>query len=203
MNYKHKRTLPRKRIRGLRRLFRQHQRWAAVPQEFSLSLLKKYYSNTEQLGIAPWTVHGKPPRAIRQLWANRLLTDFFEWQQQLTALYPEFWLSIRLYDPRFGLSELDAAIQEEKAYYERRYRNEYEEKNRPLPPEFLSIPGAAQLRWACHAVVDVFDPEEFAEHYAWYKRKPHWAAKDTNGGECVVVQTGYVWVGRAPTPSAR
>lgn len=194
---KHKRTLPHKRIRGLRRLFRQHQRWAAIPQEFSASLLAEYHINSEQLGIAPWTVHGKPPRAIRQLWANRLLTDFFEWQRQLTSLCPKSWLSIRLYDPRFGLSQLDAAIDEQQAYFERRYG--YEEENVPLPPEFRSLPGAAQLRWACHAVVDVYSPNEFAEHYSWYKKKPHWPAQTTNDEDCVVVQTGYVWVGRVPT----
>jgi hypothetical protein len=66
-------------------------------------------------------VHGKPPLAIRQLWANRLLADFFDWQRQLAALYSSFWLSIRLYDPRFGLSQLDAAIHEQQAYFERRF----------------------------------------------------------------------------------
>jgi hypothetical protein len=84
MPCKHKRTLPRKRIRGLRRLWRKHQQWA-TPQALSLDLMESVHSNTEQLGIAPWTVHGKPPLAIRQLWANRLLADFFDWQQQLTA----------------------------------------------------------------------------------------------------------------------
>jgi hypothetical protein len=75
MPYKHKRTLPRKRIRGLRRLWRKHQQWA-TPQALSLDLMESVHINTEQLGIAPWTVHGKPPLAIRQLWANRLLADF-------------------------------------------------------------------------------------------------------------------------------
>ncbi len=194
---KHKRTLNRKRIRGLRRLFRQHQRWAAAPEELSLILLERAHFQREQLGIAPWTVHGKPPLAIRQLWANRLLTDFFEWQQQLTPLYPTFWLSIRLYDPRFGLSQLDVAIHEHQAYFEGHFRNE--EGGVPLPPEFQSLPGAAQLRWACYAEVDAFSPAEFAEYHTLYKRKPYWSAQDSKGEDCVAVQTGYVWIGRAAT----
>jgi hypothetical protein len=194
---KHKRTLNRKRIRGLRRLFRQHQRWAAVPEELSLSLFERAHSQREQLGIAPWTVHGKPPLAIRQLWANRLLTDFFEWQRQLTPVYLKFYLSIRLYDPRFGLSQLDAATHEQQAYFERRFGDEGEDV--PLPFEYQSLPGAAQLRWTCYAEVDVYGVDEFAEYYAWYKRKPYWSAQNSNGEDCVVVQTGYVWVGRVAT----
>jgi hypothetical protein len=196
MLYKHKRTMHRKRIRGLRRLWRKHQQWA-TPQALSLSLLESVHSNTEQLGIAPWTVHGKPPRTIRQLWTSRLLADFFAWQQQLTLLYPAFWLSIRLYDPRFGLSQLDAAVHEQQAYFERRFGSEG--LAIPLPPEYQSLPGAAHLHWTCYAEIDVLEPDEFAEHYSWYKKKPYWTDQDANGEDCVLVQTGHFWVGRAAT----
>ncbi|MBJ6145420.1 hypothetical protein [Hymenobacter sp. BT559] len=197
MPYKPKRTLPRKRRRGLRRHWRNHQQWAAAPQALSLRLMESVHSNTEQLGLAPWTVHGKPPRAIRQLWASRLLADFFDWQRQLTALYSDFWLSIRLYDHRFGLAQLDAATHEQQAYFERRFSGKGVDV--PLPPEYQSLPGAAQLRWTCYPEVDVLEPAEFAEHVAWYKRKPHWTDQDATGKDCVLVQTGYVWVGRAAT----
>jgi hypothetical protein len=186
-----------KKVRGLRRHARKHRGWAAVPQKLSPGLMESIHIDTEQLGIAPWTVYGKPSRAIRQLWASRLLADFFEWQRQLTPLYPDFWLSIRLYDPRFGLSQLDAAIQEQQAYFERRFGSEGIDM--ALPPEYQSLSGAAQLRWTCYAEVDVLGLDEFAEHYAWYKRKPYWTEQDANGEDCVLVQTGYVWVGRAAT----
>ena len=192
---KHKRILPRKRIRGLRRLFRQHQRRAAVPEALSLRLLESIHINTEQLGIAPWTVHGKPPCAIRQLWASRLLADFFEWQRQLAPLYPSFYLAIRLFDPRFGLSQLDVAIHEQQTYFERRFRHEGESV--PLPLEYQSIPGADKLHWTAYAEVDVFDFEEFAELGAWGSRKPHWEA-ESNYGPGMVVQTGWFWVGQLP-----
>jgi hypothetical protein len=197
MPYKHKRLMHRKRQRGLCRHGRNHQQRAAMPQTLSLSLLESARGNTEQLGIAPWTVHGKPPRAIRQLWVNRLLADFFDWQRQLTALYPDFWLSIRLYDPRFGLAQLDAAIHEQQAYFERNFHNEGVDI--PLPPEYQSLLGAAQLRWTCYPVLDGLRLDEFTEHYAWYKKKPYWTDQDATGEDCVLVQTGYVWVGQAAT----
>jgi len=197
MAFKHKRTLPRKRIRGLRRHWRKHQQWAAAPQALSLDLMESVHYNTEQLGIAPWTVHGKPPRAIRQLWASRLLADFFAWQRQLMASYSDFWLSIRLYDHRFGLGQLDAAIHEQQAYFERRFQDEG--MDIPLPPEYQSLPGAAQLRWTCYPVLDGLRPDEFTEQYAWYKKKPYWTDQDADGEEWIVVQTGYVWVGQAAT----
>jgi hypothetical protein len=183
-----------KKVRGLRRHARNHRQWAAVPQKLSLGLLERAHLNTEQLGIAPWTVYGKPPLAIRQLWATRLLADFFEWHQQLTALYPAFWLSIRLYDLRFGLSQLDAAIDRQQAYFEQRFEDRGE--GMPLPPEYQSLPGAAQLRWTCYAEGDVFDLDEFAELGSWALRKPHWEAEDSNGNPVVFIQTGYKWVGR-------
>ena len=191
---KHKRTLPRKRMRGLRRLFRQHQRWAAIPEKLSLSLLERAHFQREQLGLAPWTVHGKPPLPIRQLWANRLLTDFFEWERQLTASHSEFWLSIRLYDLRFGLSQLDAAIREQQAYFERRFEDTGE--GMALPLEYQSLPGAGQLRWTCYAEGDVFGPDEFAELGSWALKKPHWETEDSNGSPVIFMQTGYKWVGR-------
>ena len=184
-----------KKVRGLRRHAHNHRQWAAVPEELSLSLLESAYFQREQLGIAPWTVYGKPPRAIRQLWASRLLADFFNWQRQLTPLYPDFWLSIRLYAPRFGLSQLDAAIHEQQAYFERHFSGEGAEV--PLPPEYQSLPGAEQLRWTCHPVLDGFRPDEFAEQYDWYRRRTYWTDQDADGEDWIVVQTGYVWVGRA------
>ena len=186
-----------KKVRGLRRHARTHRQRAAVPVVLSLSLLASAHAQCEQLGLAPWTVYGKPPRAIRQLWARRLLADFFEWQRQLTPLYPDFYLSIRLFDPRFGLSQLDAAIQEQQAYFERRFG--YEGEDVPLPPEYQALPGADKLQWTAYPEVDVYGLDEFAEYYGWYKRKPHWQEQTTDGEDCVVVQTGYVWVGRAAT----
>lgn len=184
-----------KKVRGLRRHARNHRQWAAVPQKLSLGLMESSHINTEQLGIAPWTVHGKPPRTIRQLWASRLLADFFEWQRQLTPLYSDFWLSIRLYDPRFGLAQLDAATHEQQAYFERRFSGEGADV--PLPPEYQSLPGADKLHWTAYAEADAFDFEEFAELGTWASRKPHWEA-ESNDGPCMVVQTGWFWVGRLP-----
>ena len=95
------------------------------------------------------------------------------------------------------MSQLDAAIHEKQRYFESRFRLEGEAV--PLPPEYLSLPGASQLSWKCYAEIDAFDPDEFAEHYAWFKKKPHWSAQTADGNDCVVVQTGYLWVGQMAT----
>ncbi|RZK15255.1 MAG: hypothetical protein EOO56_23230 [Hymenobacter sp.] len=92
------------------------------------------------------------------------------------------------------MSQLDAAIHEQQDYFERRFSTKGADV--PLPPEYQSLP---HLRWTCYAVSDGFRPDEFAEQYAWYKRRTYWTDHDADGEDWLVVQTGYIWVGRAAT----
>ncbi len=189
--------MSKKRVRGLRRHWRRHQQWATKLTLPNLAWLAGHESDRDQLGLAPWNVHERPPLAFRRLWARRLLTDLQQWRAQLVPLYPDVYLAIYLYDSRFGLSQVIAAIGTRKPRYERRRFGP--EQDIPLPSEYRDLPGVADLIWTAHAEVDVFMPDEFAAFGRWGKRKPHWLASTTDGDDCVVVQTGWVWVGRVPT----
>jgi hypothetical protein len=187
--------MDKKRVRGLRRYWRRHQQRAMVPTAPSLAHIARYKYDYDHLGLAPWTVHGRPPAAFRRLWATRLLTDLQQWREQLTPLYPTLYLAIWLYDMRFGKSQVVMAIEERQPYYEHFFG---EAQPIPLPSEYEDLPGVADLTWSAHEEVDVFSPEEFAELGKWGARKRHWLAMTTDGEACVVMQTGWVWVGRVP-----
>ncbi|MDJ0365401.1 hypothetical protein QMK33_09565 [Hymenobacter sp. H14-R3] len=188
--------MSKKRVRGLRRHWRRHQQRATVPTAPDLAYLAEYNYDYDQLGLAPWTVHGRPPLAFRRLWATRLLTDLQQWREQLVPLYPDLYLAIWLYDIRFGLSQVVTAIEERRLYYAHCFK---EAQPIPLPIEYQDLPGVADLTWTAHAEVDVFTPDEFAELGKWDSRRNHWRAKFTDGNDCLVVQVGWVWVGRVPT----
>jgi hypothetical protein len=196
MPYKHKRTMPRKRLRGLRRHWRNHQQWATILTPPNLPYIAVYHCDYGQLGLAPWTVYGRPPVAFRRLWAMRLLADLRQWHAQLTPLYPGLHLAIYLYDNHFGLSEVAAAIGRQKSYYEGRFQ---EAHPIPLPTEYQSLPGVSELAWTAHAEMDVFSLDDFAELGAWGTRRRHWLATTTDGDDCIVVQRGWIWVGRVAT----
>lgn len=111
-------------------------------------------------------------------------------------LYPDMYLAIWLYDIRFGKSQIVTAIEERILRYEHSFKKA---QPVPLPIEYQALPGMADLIWTAHAEVDVFTPDEFAELGKWGSRRNHWQAKFTNDGDCIVVQVGWVWVGRVPT----
>jgi len=188
--------MSKKRVRGLHRHWRQHQQRATVPTPPDLASLATYKYDYDQLGLSPWTVHGRPPLAFRRLWATRLLLDLQQWHEQLTPLYPDLYLAIWLYDIRFGLSQVVAAIAERKLRYEHLFK---EAQPVALPAEYQELPGVSDLIWTAHAEVDVFTPDEFAELGKWGLRRNHWLAKTTDGDDCMVVQVGWVWVGRPKT----
>jgi hypothetical protein len=179
--------MSKKRVRGLRRHWRRHQQWATIPTPPDLAGLATYKYAYAHLGLAPWTVHGQPPLAFRRLWATQLLTDLWQWREQLAPLYPDLYLAIWLYDSRFGKSQVVTAIEERKLRYEHLFK---EAQPVALPAEYQSLPGAADLVWTAHAEVDVFMPDEFAELGKWGARRHHWLATTTDGDDCIVVQVG-------------
>lgn len=188
--------MKKKRVRGLRRHARKHWQWAAVPQALDLAGLAQHHSDYEQLGLNPWTVYGKPPLAIRKLWASRLLNDVQQWHSQLASLYSEFYLAIWLYEPRFGLSQLVVKTKNQDI---ERYKAMFGEASAvALPIEYQLLPGAEKLQWTAYPEIDFYDTEEFTEMGRWAARKPHWKV-NTIQGPYIAVQSGWVWVGQFAT----
>lgn len=192
-----------KRIRGLRRHWRDHQGRAAIAERLSLPSIEKYQYTSAQLGLSPWSVHGKPPLAFRKLWVSRLVADFHQWHQELSFSHPDAYLAVWLYEPRFGKSQVSAATNRMKIRYEEIFDEADAEADMPLPIEYQSLPGVAALRWTCHAELESFWPDEFVECGAWASSKPHWEYQTPDGETYVAVQVGWVWVGKAETDVAR
>lgn len=189
----------RKRIRGLRRHFRAHQQRAILPAILDKTRLATFQVDYQKLGLAPWYTHQKPPRLFRQLWLTRLVNDFQHWRTQLATLYPDFYLAIWLFEPRFGYSQVVTAIDNRQEHYEHLFEqwgglpvNSSQE----LPPEYQTLPGVQGLHWTRYPDAELFLPDDFAEQGTWAKNKPHWPGETLEGEPYTAVQVGWVWVGR-------
>jgi hypothetical protein len=189
----------RKRIRGLRRHFRAHQQQALLPALLDKTRLTGFQVDYQQLGLAPWYTHQKPPTRFRQLWVGRLVRDFYHWQVQLKERYSDFYLAVWLFEPRFGHSQLVTAIEERKAHYEQLFMHWAGARvhpSRELPPEYQALPGVLDLHWTSYPDVELLLPDEFAEQRAWVAKKPHWPGETVDGEPYIAVQVGWVWVGQ-------
>ena len=195
----------RKRIRGVRRHFRRHQKDAAVPVVLDSERLARYGVDYAQLGIAPWFTHQRPPQAFRRLWVARLVADFHRWQADLAREHPAFYLAVWLFEPHFGHSQLVAALADRHAHYEGLFSEAGSFRALPalpLPPEYRDVPGIEGLTWRRHADIAAYLPEDFAAQNAETKQKPHWDATTAEGEAYIAVQLGWVWVGQATTEPA-
>lgn len=191
--------MTRKRIRGLRRHFRAHQQQAVLPAVLDETRLATFQVDYQELGLAPWYTHQKPPRLFRQLWVTRLVSDFYHWQTQLAGLYPDFYLAIWLFEPRFGYSQLVTAIGERKAHYEQLFAHWAGSRVQPpqaLPPEYQVLPGVQGLHWTRYPEVELLLLDDFAEQSAWATKKPHWPGETLDGEPYMAVQVGWVWLGQ-------
>jgi len=148
-----------------------------------------------QIGIAPWFDQQKPPVRFRQLWVKRLLTDLPHWRQQLLSYEADAYVAVWLFEPRFGLSQLVAAVADRKQDYDRLFVFGPAQV-RALPIEYRNLPGIQDLQWAAYADVEAFLLEDFAQVGRWASRKPHWPGETADGHPYMAVQVGWLWVGQ-------
>lgn len=185
----------RKRIRGFRRILRDHQRRSCETQDIDLGFIKEQHRYYQKLGLAPWAISEKPPLAIRKLWISRLVADFQRWHAILARHYPQFYLAVWLFEPDFGNSQVVAGIEENIPGYENAFGKLL---NLPLPAAYQALAGMSDLHWTARAQVAVFWPDEFAEVRSWAATKPHWEFTTSTGDLFFAVQTGIVWIGESP-----
>ena len=187
-----------KQIRGGKRHLRRLQAestWA-VPLSIDILLERRYYD--EKLGLYPWHWHHRqPPKLVRQLAAQHLLTTFFAWQPALTALSEPVYAAVWLVGPEFAHGSQVVAGIGAKADYYRTLFGEPVPEGPPLPVEYLELPGADKLTWQTypwHIFVDSFDyPDGWP---AWALEKLHSLCQPEDNDEYLLVQTGWVWVGQ-------
>lgn len=185
-----------KKIRGFRRYLREHQQRAALSYGLDFDFLEETHRDYIKLGLFPWAVNTKPPLAIRQLWVKRLVANCSRWYEELAARYPSFYLAVWLYEPDFGRSQLVAGIAEKQEWYEHVFTEVAEADAPPLPAEYRLVPRVADFQWIAQAETTTIWPEDLFDTDAWALKKPHWPARTADGREVIVVQIGWVWVGR-------
>ena len=112
----------RKRIRGLRRHFRNLQQRAIKPSELrlvDLEWLARFQQTYHNVLTAPWDGCEEVPQKqeFRALWVARFLQIFPHWHAQLKRRYPTFYLAIWLYEPTdeaFCQSRIVVAVNERR-----------------------------------------------------------------------------------------
>lgn len=193
----------RKRIRGLRRHFRNLRQRATKPSELrlvDLEWLARFQQTYHTVLTGPWAGCKEVPRKLefRALWVARFLRTFPHWHAQLAGRYPTFYLAIWLYEPTdeaFCQSRIMVAVNERRLLYE----NLFDAAQAiPLPVEYMAVPGMKTLHWQAHPQVLRYTPEAFAQAGPRLANKPYKLGETKQGEPCLFVQVGWVWVGQAP-----
>lgn len=191
----------RKRIRGLRRHFRNLRQRARKPSEMrlvDLEWLARFQQTYHNVLTAPWDGCEEVPRKqeFRALWVARFLQTFPHWHAQLKRRYPAFYLAIWLYEPTdeaFCQSRIMVAVNERRLLYENLFEAA---QDVPLPVEYMVVPGMETLHWQAHPQVFRYTPEEFAQAGPRLANKPYRLGETNQGEPCLFVQVGWVWVGQ-------
>lgn len=196
----------RKRIRGLRRHFRNLRQRAKRPSELrlvDLTWLAHSQQTYHNVVADPWLSHKAVPHkpAFRALWIERFLRTFPYWHVKLKSRYPAFYLAIWLYEPTdedFRQSRIMVAVNERRLLYESRFGTA---QDRPLPLEYAAVPGIEALDWKAYARQRSYSPEEFEQAGPELANRPHQHAVTEQGEPSILVRFGWIWVGQAHNQS--
>ncbi|GAB3224277.1 hypothetical protein GCM10027346_04250 [Hymenobacter seoulensis] len=161
------------------------------------ALLKRHYFH-ELLGLHPWHWHHRtPPKLVRQLAAQHLLTTFFAWQPVLASLGEPSVSTIWLVGPAFAhSSEVVVSIRENRRQY-LESDHEPDPARPPLPIEYAELPGADKLTWRTQPYEVWHEADDYPD--GWpddFLRRPHYEYEYPDGARYLVVQTGWMWVGQ-------
>jgi hypothetical protein len=192
----------RKRIRGLRRHFRNLRQRATKPSELRLAndiWLARHQQTGFKVIADPWLSCKEVPRKqeFRALWVERFVRTLPHWHAQLKDRYSAFYLAIHLHEPTpesFCESRLRAAVNERRLLYENLFGVA---QDLPLPAEYRAVPGIEALDWRAYARLASYTPEEFEQAGPELATRPHSLEATAQGDACVIVQFGWVWVGQA------
>lgn len=189
-----------KKVRGFKRKLRWLQQVCAEIDLLSIDMLQTYHYDYSNLGLGPWHWHDwqgqRPPRIVRQLAANKLITTCLQWHSQLTQQPEPFYLGVHLTQANFAHdSQVIAAIQDRID----RYQEQPDPDGPLLPEEYQVLPEANQLSWATYPQVTLLDADDYPEGWpAWALRRRHDDYQTPSGEQYLVVQIGWTWVGTVP-----
>jgi hypothetical protein len=186
-----------KKGRGGKRHLRRLQHDSKTPGWLWLPGLQKWHYQYEKLGLAPWHWHHRqPPRIVRQLAVQHLLTTFFAWQPELAALNEPVYSAVWLVESEFAhSSQVAVGIRECVENYQNRHGDPIEDAP-SLPTEYQQLPGADRLSWTTHSWQVLHEDCDYPNGWPHYLlRLPHYDYY-WQGRTFLVVQTGWVWVGQ-------
>lgn len=195
-------NLGRKRIRGLRRHFRNLRHRATKPSELRLvdnTWLARHQQAALNVIADPWLSCKEVPRKqeFRALWVERFVRTLPHWHAQLKSRYSTFYLAIHLHEPtpeHFCESRIRAAVNERRLLYENIFGVA---QDRPLPLEYLAVPGIDTLDWRAYANwSSSYTLEEFEQAGTSLSTKPHKRVETEWGEPGIIVLLGWVWVGQ-------
>lgn len=195
----------RKKLRGSKRGLRRLQKEGITPAVLDQAGLAERHYYYEKLGLHPWHWHHRqPPKRVRQLAAQHLLTTFFDWQHRLTSLSGPSYLAVWIAKPEFAhSSQVVTAIRTRLDQYKHIFGDPSPD-GPPLPPEYQLLPGTNRLAWQTypwHILVDSFDyPNGWP---AWALEKPHYLCEPEDNDAYLMVQTSWMWVGQLAKPTHR
>lgn len=192
----------RKRIRGLRRHYRNLRQRAQRPGDMRggvLTWLARYQATYFNVIADPWACCKEVPRqpAFRAFWVAHFVRTLHHWHAQVQKEYPAFYLAIWLYAPTaedFCHSRIQVAVKERRLRYENVF---VEAQEVPLPLEYLAVPGIETVDWQAYAQLVSYTPEDFEQAGPKVTNKPCKQGKTGQGEPCILVQFGWVWVGQA------
>lgn len=187
-----------KKIRGGKRHLKRLQDEGTRAASLSIGTLLEHQYYYEKLGLHPchWH-HRQPPKQVRQLAAQHLLTTFFAWQPVLTALAEPVYAAVWLVGPEFAHSSQVVAGIGTRADYYRTMFGAPAPEGLPLPAEYRELPGANKLTWQTHRWEVWYDADDFPAGWpASLLQHPHYEHEYSDGRLFLIVQTGWVWVGQ-------
>ena len=192
----------RKRIRGLRRHFRNLRQRAKRPSKMrpvDLTWLAHSQQTYHKVIAHPWLSCKYVPRKqeFRALWLARFVQTLPYWYAQLKRKYSAFYLAIELYEPTaedFCQSRLMVAVNERRLLHENLFGVA---QDMPLPVEYMAVPGIETLDWRAYAQQCSYTHEEFERAGTRLANRPHRQVETVQGESSIIVHFGWVWVGQA------
>jgi len=164
-----------------------------------LTWLTRYQATYFKVIADPWACCKEVPRQpeFRAFWVEHFVRTLPQWHAQVKNKYPAFYLAIWLYEPTaedFCHSRIQVAVNERRLRYENAF---VDAQDVPLPLEYLAVPGIKTLDWRAYARLASYTPEDFKQAGPELANKPHELGKTAQGEPCIIVQFGWVWVGKA------
>lgn len=190
-----------KKVRGLRRRFRQFQQWSETVNPLERTPGAEWQYAHARASTGPWvglSYASNPPTGFQREAIRGLLRTHGQWQAELADSPEPYYLAVWFYELTFRDTRLMAAFGERKALYEE-WDAQPVDPQPPLPELLSRVPGAEQLHWQAYDhVVPAFWASDYspASLARILRRYDYYTVEQPDGDTLYYVYRGLQWVGR-------